>query len=152
MTSLPVVSESDAHVVEERFNGFHDAFFSRIEISSADKFQDDGSHLHTGELTLILEIRHNNYDAAGRGGGRIVRGTFQGVRDIAFTFRGRIVEWNIYALSFHAAMRISEYGGSEPCLQARLVTSSYEPETGWGQVRNDIFTFKIGSFEELIGA
>ncbi len=150
MTSLPIVSESDAHIIEERFNGFHDAYFSRIEISSADKFQEDGSHLHTGELTLILEICHNNYDAAAHGRSRIVRGTFQGVRDIALIFRGHIVEWSIYALSFHAVKRVSECGDSEPCLQARLVTSIYDPETGWGQVENDIFTFKIGSFEELI--
>jgi len=150
VTSLPIVSESDAHIIEERFNGFHDAFFSRIEISSTDKFQEDGSHLVTGELTLILEIWHNNYDVAARGRGRIVRGTFQGVRDIALIFRGHAVEWSIYALSFHAAMRVSEYGDSEACLQARLVTSVYEPETGWRQIGNDIFTFKIGSFEELI--
>ena len=47
-------------------------------------------------------------------------------------------------------MRVSDYGDSEACLQARLVTSVYEPQTGWGQIGNDIFTFKIGSFEELI--
>ena len=120
MTSLPIVSESDAHIIEERFSGFHNAFFSRIEISSTDKFQEDGSHLVTGELTLILEIWHNNYDVAARGRGRIVRGAFQVYATSHSYFAA--IQWNGASTPFRsmsdARFRIWRLG-SMPSSQAR---------------------------------
>ena len=140
-------TEADARAIDERFNGFHDAFFSRIALSSADVFQDDGSQLCSGNLTLVIEIRHRNYQDAQPGPGTLVRGVFCEVRDVALCFRGFAVEWSIDVLTFHKSKRASQDGDAETCFRARLKQSILDPATGWAHTEADIFTFTSGSIE-----
>src|SRR5262245_30264281 len=114
MITLHLDSEDDARVIEAHFNSFHDAFFSRIEISSADRFEEDGSQVCTGDLALILEIHHRNYKGARHGRGELVRGVFREVRDIDISFRGYAEELSIDSLRFHRAERKSRDGIAEP--------------------------------------
>ncbi len=149
MITLSLRSESEARAVENTFNAFHDAFFARVELSSADRFLEDAGQLCTGELILVLDICHRNYEAADHGRGRVVRGTFRGVRNVALSFRGRAAEWNIFLLTFHGATRETDAGTSEPCLRTRLVQNVYEVTTGWAHAEDDIFAFTSATIEEL---
>jgi hypothetical protein len=145
---------ADAKRILDHFNGFHDGFLHAISLRSHDVFHRGGpevtdiAHLLTGAFDAIVEIAHYNYAAGTQPHDRVVRGTFENVREFHLDLRGaESHDWPIYEVTIEACEGSEDAGTSGPRLafslcRRRLIGSEWVPHT------DRLFTFERARFEE----
>jgi hypothetical protein len=149
-----LATPADAKRILDHFNGFHDGFLHAISLRSHDAFRREGpavtdiAHLLTGTFDVVVEVAHYNYAAGTQPHDRLVRGTFENVRDFHLDLRGAEAhDWPIYEVTIEACEASEGAGTSGPRLafivcRRRLVEGEWIPQT------DRLFTFERARFEE----
>jgi hypothetical protein len=148
-----VTSEAEATATLDYFNGFHDGFMKRIVIVSRDEMTDDPGQTCSGVFDVEIDFAHYNYQAHGRPlqpHTQIVRGTFEGVQDVALELSQGFVGNSILSLAIESDRR--RMGGTtseEPCLALHLARNYLiEEERRWELRKAVLFTFTRAGFRE----
>ena len=158
MTDAPVHFEiatlEEATAAVEFFNGFHDGFMKRIEISSRDEITEDLGQTCSDVFDVEIHFAHYNYRAHGvplQPHTRIIRAIFEGVQDIALDLNRGFVGNSITFIEIEAAERVA--GGTtsrEPCLELKLGRNFLrEPERHWEPRVATLFSFARAVFREV---
>ena len=156
--SFLVSSAAEAAKVLDYFNGFHDGFMKRIQVTSSDGIDEDRGQSCTGLFEVEIDFAHYNYQAGNapfHPHNQIVHAKFCKVQDIFCDFREGFLGNTIVSLSVAPANR--RKGGStatELCLGLQLARHYYLEEFRRYELRqSQLFTFAEATFrEEILGA
>ena len=105
MATFELRSADDARSIDERFNGFHDGFISRLCVLSHDRFmvEENGaiSHEVTGKFDVEIDIAHYNYGDGLQPADRVIQARFINAEQIELDLRNRSADtWPVIALEF----------------------------------------------------
>ena len=148
-----VCSAEEAAAVLDYFNGFHDGFMKRIDITSHDEIDEEHGQSCTGVFDVEIDFAHYNYadgEAPFHPHDQIIHAVFGGVQDIFWDFRDGFLGNTILNLSVVPMNR--RQGGStstETALGLRLARNYYQEEYRRHELRqSQVFTFREATFRE----
>ncbi len=159
MADLTLKTPADAKRILHHFNGFHDGFIQEIALRSHDSFFREGPeitdivHGLSGAFDVVVKFAHYNYAADTQPHDRVVRCTFEGVREFHLDLRDlQHHDWPI----LEVAIEPSEPAPSEPAEGDRSPGSRFAlsvrrnrlVENQWIPRTDRLFTFERARFEE----
>lgn len=151
--SFDVSSAEEAAVAFDYFNGFHDGFMKRIDITSRDAIDEDHGQSCSGLFDVDIEFAHYNYadgEAPFHPHNQIVHAVFLDVQDIFGDFREGFLGNTIINLSVVPVNR--RRGAStdtETALGLQLARHYYLEEFRRFELRqSQLFTFTSATFRE----
>ena len=154
LRTLHVSTPEEAAAAIESFNGFHDGFMKRIEITSLDTIEPDYGQTCAGVFDVEIDFAHYNYESGGsqlQTHDRLVRARFQLVQDLYLDLQQGFVGNTIQFLRAHAGNR--RVGGStapEDCICLRLGRQFFlEDARQWETREAQLFTFSAATFTEI---
>jgi hypothetical protein len=154
LRTLHVSTPEETAAAIESFNGFHDGFMKRIEITSLDAIEPDYGQTCSGEFDVEIDFAHYNYESGGtplQAHDRLVRARFERVQDLYLDLQQGFVGNTIQFLRAHAGNR--RVGGStavEDCICLRLGRSFFlEAVRQWETRDVQLFTFATATFTEI---
>jgi hypothetical protein len=148
MREFQVTSERNAAEALDYFNGFHDGFIKRMVLTSRDEITEDLAQTCGGVFDVEIDFAHYNYragEAPFHPYNQMVRGVFQGVREIALDFgRG-------YLGNSVIALEIRSCALPEPCLALVLTRHYYLEDQRRHELREaQMFTFEQATFSDAV--
>ena len=159
---LRINNPADAEEVIEYFNGFHDGFIKRLEVTSRDTFAlaepGDPSIAHelTGKFDVKIDIAHYNYGVDGlQPFDRAIRCGFFDVHDLCLDLRGvGESDWPIKVVEIEAAA--GQESGAELNAEASsdrrfalVFHWSHLVDNQWSTRSAQLLTFAAAEFEEF---
>jgi hypothetical protein len=154
MVDLTLKTPADAKRILDHFNGFHDGFIKEIALRSRDSFFREGPEITdivlelTGAFDVMVEFAHYNYAAGTQPHDRVVRCSFEGVREFHLDLRDlQHHDWPILEVAIEPSEPAEgdRSPGSRFALSVRrnrLVENQWIPRT------DRLFTFERARFEE----
>jgi len=145
----PITNLTEAEIVLDYFNGFHDGFIKQLTVHSHDRFETRGVQTSGERLTLEITLAHYNYQQDTKPFHQLIKAKFFEVMDLAIDFSGLSYEWSINHLAFFETGRTLEDGQTAACLGTSLVQSRLNSRREWELHEDVCFTFSRAEFEEL---
>ncbi len=152
-----IADKAQAVAALDYFNGFHDGFIKRIEITSHDRMEDDRSQLCTGEFDLEMDIAHYNYAMRDTRSHKpfhphdqLIRLNFQRVQDVLCDLREARMSHVIIGFEIHAGERCPAAGlPTERCLRVDYTRHHRVDSERWETRSYPMLTFTEAEFREL---
>ena len=150
MGALRITNRADADQILEHFNGFHDGFIKRLEVTSRDRFSivEPGdpaiAHELTGRFDAVIDIAHYNYPVGAlQPFDQAIRCRFADVRDLCLDLRGvGESNWPIKVVEIDAA-------ADDPARFTLVFHWSHLVNNEWSTRSAQLMTFTTAEFEEL---
>jgi hypothetical protein len=152
--SLRLTTEIDAKQILDYFNGFHDGFIQYVALHSHDSFVQEGGsvtdivHRLTGRFDARVDIAHYNYQHGTQPYHRIVRCTFQNIKDFCFDLRDtKSYEWPIKYVDIQPLTIQNEQGQAQSCFTLVFAWSKLF-NNQWTARIAQVLTFQEAEFSE----